>query len=216
VDRDCNQGHCVPPVWQNNKRWRGRVALQTTALLILFSPGGCSVGRARCDLLSHPVGGFVLVARCTDVYLGKICPSTIIIMAHSCLGFGPGPVSTTTKQGAIQGSYDRHAQVFLFRGIPYAAPPVGELRFKRPVPHPRWGGVRRCTSFGPMPPQTMLPCLAPAFVPPLLGMSHHHHWHRHHPDTIDFMQHPSHHHPSLFSIHFLPKRRQSACKDRSH
>jgi para-nitrobenzyl esterase len=36
-----------------------------------------------------------------------------------------------------------------FKGIPFAAPPVGELRWKAPQPVPRWSGVRRTQAFGP-------------------------------------------------------------------
>src|SRR5262249_29011849 len=37
-----------------------------------------------------------------------------------------------------------------FRGIPYAAPPVGELRWRPPAPPARWNDVRDATSFAPM------------------------------------------------------------------
>ena len=43
--------------------------------------------------------------------------------------------------------------VSAFRGIPYARPPVGELRFATPVPASPWGGVRDASVFGPPPPQ---------------------------------------------------------------
>lgn len=36
-----------------------------------------------------------------------------------------------------------------YRGIPFAAPPVGELRFRPPQPVTPWSGVRDCTRFGP-------------------------------------------------------------------
>ena len=41
----------------------------------------------------------------------------------------------------------------VFRGIPYAAPPVGELRFRAPQPHPGWEGVRDAGDFGAIAPQ---------------------------------------------------------------
>ena len=45
--------------------------------------------------------------------------------------------------GAAQGDLD------VFKGIPYAAPPVGKLRWTAPKPLPRWQGVRQATRFGP-------------------------------------------------------------------
>lgn len=41
----------------------------------------------------------------------------------------------------------------VYRGIPFAAPPVGDLRWKPPQPVKPWDGVRPCTSFGPWCPQ---------------------------------------------------------------
>ena len=41
----------------------------------------------------------------------------------------------------------------VFRGIPFAEPPVGALRFAAPRPVRGWGGVREAASFGPPPPQ---------------------------------------------------------------
>jgi para-nitrobenzyl esterase len=53
--------------------------------------------------------------------------------------------------GTLRGS--REAGVAVFRGIPFAEPPVGELRFAAPRPVRSWDGVREAMSFGPPPPQ---------------------------------------------------------------
>ncbi len=54
--------------------------------------------------------------------------------------------STTT--GRVEGR--PKDGVLLFAGIPFAAPPVGDLRFRPPEPHPGWSGVRDATRFGPV------------------------------------------------------------------
>ena len=53
--------------------------------------------------------------------------------------------------GTVQGVQEEGA--FVFRGIPYAAPPVGNLRWRPPQPAPPWQGVRSAESFGPACPQ---------------------------------------------------------------
>jgi len=53
--------------------------------------------------------------------------------------------------GEVRGTRNAAAQVFL--GVPYAAPPVGDLRFAAPRPHARWEGVRDAAAFGPVAPQ---------------------------------------------------------------
>ena len=58
----------------------------------------------------------------------------------------PPAVTTQTTAGTVAGSAgDVHA----FKGIPFAAPPVGPLRWKAPQPPARWNGVRDATAYGP-------------------------------------------------------------------
>jgi para-nitrobenzyl esterase len=54
-----------------------------------------------------------------------------------------------TDSGYISGTVvgDPEKPVQVYRGIPYAAPPVGDLRWKPPQPAARWSGIRECTSF---------------------------------------------------------------------
>ncbi|MFT4114980.1 carboxylesterase/lipase family protein [Silvibacterium sp.] len=47
-----------------------------------------------------------------------------------------------TASGALSGVEDSSAHVVSFEGIPFAAPPVGELRWRAPQPVPAWSGVR--------------------------------------------------------------------------
>ncbi len=56
-----------------------------------------------------------------------------------------------TAAGALRGR--REAGVAVFRGIPFAEAPVGELRFAAPRPVRGWDGVRAAVSYGPPPPQ---------------------------------------------------------------
>ena len=56
-----------------------------------------------------------------------------------------------TAVGRLRGSWE--AGMAVFRGIPFAEPPVGALRFAAPRPAPGWAGVREALAFGPPPPQ---------------------------------------------------------------
>ncbi|QDI69564.1 carboxylesterase [Streptomyces calvus] len=61
-----------------------------------------------------------------------------------------GPV-VRTASGAVRGRHEQGLSVF--RGIPFAEPPVGEARFAAPRPPRAWDGVREAYAFGPPPPQ---------------------------------------------------------------
>src|ERR1044071_4778850 len=57
-----------------------------------------------------------------------------------------------TKSGELRGA--RENGVTVFRAVPYAAPPVGELRFAPPQPLPAWRDLRDATKDGPIAPQS--------------------------------------------------------------
>ncbi|MDQ1360966.1 MAG: para-nitrobenzyl esterase [Acidimicrobiaceae bacterium] len=63
-------------------------------------------------------------------------------------------------QGGRLSGRERHG-IWSFSGIPYAAPPVGALRWHPPLAPAPWAGIRECDRFGPIAPQT----------PPIPGMS---------------------------------------------
>jgi para-nitrobenzyl esterase len=75
--------------------------------------------------------------------------------------------SVETRAGRIRG--ERRAGVDVFRGIPFAAPPVASLRWRAPEPEKPWAGLRDATRAGPVAPQSA------GFVARLLG-SHEEAW----------------------------------------
>ncbi|MCR5137506.1 MAG: carboxylesterase family protein, partial [Oscillospiraceae bacterium] len=60
----------------------------------------------------------------------------------------------TVKQGQLTGVCNKEGTVELYAGIPYAKPPVGELRWKEPQEPEKWDGIRACDTFAPMSMQT--------------------------------------------------------------
>lgn len=59
----------------------------------------------------------------------------------------PEPIKIDT--GLITGAATASEDVRVFKGIPFAAPPVGDLRWKAPQPPAKWEGVRKADTFGP-------------------------------------------------------------------
>ena len=58
-----------------------------------------------------------------------------------------------TKSGKIEGSYKQ--DLYIFKGIPYAAPPIRERRWLPPGPVKPWKGVRQASTFGAIAPQNV-------------------------------------------------------------
>jgi para-nitrobenzyl esterase len=65
-----------------------------------------------------------------------------------------------TAEGRVSGASEEGAEVF--KGVPFAAPPVGDLRWRPPQPVAPWQGVRAATRFGH---DCMRPAADPAFEP---------------------------------------------------
>ena len=55
-----------------------------------------------------------------------------------------------TENGTVRGIASADPRVTAFRGIPFAAPPVGENRWRAPQPAKNWEGVRDCFQFAPI------------------------------------------------------------------
>jgi len=95
------------------------------------------------------------VAGATLAALGLAAPA---VSAGTLGGQAPadpgGPVAVTAN-GAVRGLANGAVDEFL--GIPYAAPPVGALRWRPPQPVASWHGVREATRFAPHCPQSASP-----------------------------------------------------------
>src|SRR5215471_16357197 len=73
--------------------------------------------------------------------LASCIPAAVALAAIS------DPVKIDT--GSISGVSGKDPSVRVFKGIPYAAPPVGDLRWRAPQPPAKWDGVRAADNFGP-------------------------------------------------------------------
>ncbi len=57
------------------------------------------------------------------------------------------PLILITDSGKIEGIYNADETIRIFKGIPYAAPPVGDLRWQVPQPAEAWEGIKPCKEF---------------------------------------------------------------------
>ncbi len=62
---------------------------------------------------------------------------------------GPAAAQVRTTAGLLEGTTTGEGRMRVFKGVPYAAPPVGPLRWQAPRPVPAWTGVRKADAFGP-------------------------------------------------------------------
>ena len=82
-------------------------------------------------------------------WAGRLNAVFVIALVLIGLGCGQGDRDlsiVTIDSGSISGTMD--AGVRVFRGIPYGAPPIDDLRWKPPQPVEPWEGVRQCTKWG--------------------------------------------------------------------
>lgn len=83
---------------------------------------------------------------------GSCCALLGVAMALSAprgMAADAPPPMAKVADGMLSGVHDAKAGLDEFKGIPYAAPPVGALRWKPPQPAAAWHGVRAADRFGP-------------------------------------------------------------------
>jgi para-nitrobenzyl esterase len=77
----------------------------------------------------------------------QFLPALLAAMSMSSAVSAESPPIVQTAAGTLRG--EAVGTLRVFRGIPYAQPPVGPLRWKPPLPPRAWTGIRQATQFGP-------------------------------------------------------------------
>ncbi|MBN2168811.1 MAG: carboxylesterase family protein [Actinobacteria bacterium] len=89
-------------------------------------------------------------------YTNNLCIVFLVLILSSLMVIPTGCARQGLEKVQIEGGTIKGNQiegVWTYLGIPYAAPPVGELRWKEPMPVEEWDGVRVCSTYGASCPQ---------------------------------------------------------------
>src|SRR6266481_6270009 len=121
-------------------------------------------------MLTRDVRGTLMsVKRCmVRVVCLIIVPFSLMSFASAAIADAADPVRV--EQGLLAGTTGSSPEVRVYRGVPFAAPPVGDLRWKAPQPPASWPGVRQATQFSSACWQTQYPASAAIYqakLPPL-------------------------------------------------
>ncbi len=81
-------------------------------------------------------------------------PTAVLLLVMALFSAGcsehktSGPVVVANGE-ELHGTWEEEGQIAAFKGVPFAAPPVGELRWRAPLPHAPRQGPRAVTEFAP-------------------------------------------------------------------
>ncbi|HEY2915534.1 MAG TPA: carboxylesterase family protein, partial [Candidatus Angelobacter sp.] len=101
---------------------------------------------------------------------------TVVLLVVAVLSFASTGLAAVTdpvrvEQGLLAGMNGSSADIRVYRGVPFAAPPVGDLRWKAPQPAAKWQGVRKAAEFSNACWQTPYPPAAAIYQAMLPGLS---------------------------------------------
>ena len=74
----------------------------------------------------------------------------IFLLCFSILAHAQNTI-VKTANGKIEGIYNADKTIRIFKSVPFAEPPVGNLRWKAPQPVKNWKGIKKCTAFSASP-----------------------------------------------------------------
>ena len=80
----------------------------------------------------------------------KFCLITLLI-TFAAVGFTQQPLIVKVEEGSLKGISEDGLTVY--KGVPFAAPPVGKLRWSAPQPAAKWSGIKDASKFAPAPMQ---------------------------------------------------------------
>ena len=84
--------------------------------------------------------------------MSKLGTIAVRLTVFAAAGILPSAVQAADQVkvtgGVLEGAVGTEPSVRVFRGVPFAAPPVGDLRWKAPQPVPAWKGVRKADEWG--------------------------------------------------------------------
>ena len=84
----------------------------------------------------------------------RLLKKHLVVASSFCLALTVAAVANptqpvvATQYGKLAGITNRRTHISVFKGIPFASPPIGKLRWRPPVPPSDWKGVRQATHFG--------------------------------------------------------------------
>jgi para-nitrobenzyl esterase len=96
--------------------------------------------RAGLRLRFAKIGAMIFLRRMI------ICAAALACVAYPLGAFAQAPATVDAPAGVLEGNTEGALNVF--KGVPYAMPPVAEGRWRPPVQMARWQGVRRAAAFG--------------------------------------------------------------------
>lgn len=82
-----------------------------------------------------------------------LCYLLLVAVVAVCSFSARASDTLRVEGGKISGAMSPDGRISIYKGIPFAAPPVGDLRWKAPQPVQKWSGVLACNAFGPSPMQ---------------------------------------------------------------
>jgi para-nitrobenzyl esterase len=81
-------------------------------------------------------------------FLLCVCGFAVAVLGLGTLAARGDSLTVKTQQGKVEGKFINSGKVRAFLGLPYAAPPVGDLRWKAPEAPAKWKGKRDATAYG--------------------------------------------------------------------